>query len=118
MLSRLPCVHAQGCCQLCLQSCKTVASAAGRQSCEFHELAYSLRGSCRSHAIKCKFIARLSCVRVAVLRVKCMSASSCISHTNALCVLEQPCHSRAQMNSKENEHSENLVFVVVAAMLP
>ena len=48
-----------------------------------------------------------------------MSASSCVSRTNALHVLRQSCVLiRSQKNRKENEHVENLVFVVAAAVQP
>ena len=61
MLAQLSWVHGKGFRQMCLQSCKPVASVAMRQSCELNELSYGLWRSCGSHAIKRKFIAGLSC---------------------------------------------------------
>ena len=50
-----------------------------------------------------------------------MSASSCVSRTNVMRVLQQHClslcihaYTRSQENRKENEHVENLVFVIAA----
>ena len=99
MLTQLSCVHAQGCRQMCLQSCKTVASAAAGQSCELQELSYGLWHSCGSRAIKRKFIAWLSRGSLGVF----VSVSPCVSRTNALHVLQQPCVSCGRASSEDRK---------------
>ena len=60
MLVQLSCTDTQRCRHMCLQSCKTVASVAARQSCDPYEHPYGSWRSCGSRAIKCKLITRLS----------------------------------------------------------
>ena len=68
---------------MCLKSCKTDASAAGRQSCQLHERGV-LGQLCNKMQVNCMVIGWY-------LGVKSVSVNSCVSCMNALHVLQQPC---------------------------
>ena len=78
MLSRLSCVHAQGCRQLCLQSCKNVASTAARQSRELHELSYRSWHS-RTAQVRQSSVS----IKVRVIFIYCLKRSSIGIHKNS-----------------------------------
>ena len=113
---------------MCLQNCKTVANVAARQSCEPYEHPYGSWRSCGGRAIKCKLITRLSrgslsafnyyviiCGRNTWVRALALV----VRFTAALHLLRQSCVLiRSQENRMENEHVENLVFVVAEAVRP
>ena len=94
-----------------------------RQSCKLHWWSYIvrfiafLRQSCNKSQGHCTVIARQSCgtsgrntlVRALTIAVRTPGVS-CSSLATALCALHK--------NRKKNEHVENLVFVVAAALRP
>ena len=86
MLAQLSSVNVQGYNQMCLQSCTNVASAAALSEAVVRLVAL-LRQPCSQAQGHCTVITRCPVLRH--LRAKCVIASSYVSLTNALCVLQQ-----------------------------